>query len=131
MGKYRFEASIEWARGPQSPRPRSMPMDFFSPYRSWGRTPESRSDYCINDSQLAHLELVIRQNRAFTIVVPEADGHFFLQIGQHLRIWERATILLNSYEGKRQTSSLSFHSLRQPAISSQNGKMTVTVGFNA
>lgn len=128
MGKYRFEAAIVWPLGPQSPRSRNLPMDFFSPYRSWVPAPGSRSDYCTNDSQLAHLELVVLQSRAFTIVVPEVDGSFFLQGSRS--IWQRATIFLSTYEGKRQISSLPCLHPNQPAASSRNGKLTVTVAFN-
>lgn len=130
VGKYRFETMVEWSQGNESYRTGDVPIDFFSPYQSWVRDQPTRSDYCTNVSQLAHLELLILRNQVFTVVGPELPGIYHLLLPRSK--WKMEVMFLSTYEETRHISTISCYRPRQSVhLFSPKGKLTMKMKFNA
>ncbi len=124
MGKYRFEASIEWVRGggKEHWKQGKIPVALFSPYHKWPNTPAARSDYCTHPFQLETMWALICINESFSIVLQ----HSFDDVKFFRADWEMALITLDSLEGKRNVYSFScgnpgiptwFHADNKKAVS--------------
>lgn len=117
MGKYRFEAMIEWNRDQGTFRQLKIPIEFYAPYDFWSPISSMRSDNATTKTQLLLIDQVIMTNEGFSLVLPSAFGHQFSRPN-----WEIKAIIFDAFEGKRNVHTLSCFKPQQPVSAAVNGR---------
>lgn len=125
MGKYRFEAIVEWKKGEEHAKNRNIPIEYFVAGDGVNASPAMRSDYATDPAQLLFVEEVIDQNEAFTLVFPVT------QVSQFSRPnWEMTAIILGAFEGKRHVRSSAYAFPKRQMLVTDKGKQKMTFKYS-
>lgn len=96
MGKFRFDAWVDWKMGKEKGTQKNIPIEWFSPGDGVNIHPFIRSDRAKDPPALIFVLDVMDQGRTFTLALQAAVAMQYLRPN-----WEIAMVYLNMYEGTR------------------------------
>jgi hypothetical protein len=121
VGRYRFEAMIEWNRGTGTFRQLKIPIESYTPYDSWSPGSSMRSDNASTKTQLLLIDQAIMKNEGFSLVLPSVFGHQFSRPN-----WEIMAIIIDAFEGKRNVHTLRCFKPQQPVSAAVDGRQLMS-----